>query len=354
MISIPRKFGALAAAAALSLGGAAGAAVAQGLWRAFPPEAAPARGVDNRAHFPVRRCLNMGGALEAPREGDWGYAIRRRDLQAVARAGFDTVRIQIKWSAHAAQTAPYAIDPAFFTRIDTVLTWALEARLNVILNVHHYDELFADPDRHEPRLEALWAQIAHRYQRTPPGVMFEIVNEPRDAFSGARVNAAQARVLEIIRRTNPTRTVIFAGDQWGSIEGMDNLRLPADPYVVGTVHYYGPYEFTHQGASWLPNAPPAGRGWPLPGDRQQLARDVDRMVQWRERLGAPVLMGEYGVAIEVPGPLRAAWTAETTAAFDAVGMPACHFNFASSFAIYDVASERWQAPMLAALGLRAP
>ena len=43
---------------------------------------------------------------------------------ALKAAGFDSVRIPIKWSAHAAKTAPYTIDPAFMDRVDHVVrTW---------------------------------------------------------------------------------------------------------------------------------------------------------------------------------------------------------------------------------------
>lgn len=350
MISICKRFGIACALGAIIVGSGVGVAVAQGWWQ-MNGQQSRAPQVQNQAYFPVRKCINMGGALEAPKEGEWGYTFRQRDIVAVANAGFDTVRIPIKWSAHAGTRAPYTIDPAFFARIDQVMTWALQSRLNVIINVHHYDELYTNPDVHEPRLDALWAQIAQRYQTAPANVMFEIINEPRDAFSGQRVNVAQARALSIIRQTNPTRTTILAGDAWGSIEGMDNLQLPADPFVVGTVHYYGPYEFTHQGASWLPNAPPSGRPWPKTGDLNQLRTDIGRMVNFRNRIQAPVLMGEYGVTTEVPMHLRAAWTADVTRAFDEVGMPTCYFNFAAGFGTYDLPREQWHTPLLQALGL---
>jgi endoglucanase len=351
MISMGKKLGLACALGALIVGGGVGIALAQGFWQMGGPQN-NAPQVQNRAFFPVDRCLNVGGALEAPREGDWfNYKIRQRDMQTIARAGFDTVRIPIKWSAHALPNPPYTIDPAFFARIDEVMTWALQARLNVIINVHHYDELYENPDLHEPRLDALWAQIAARYRTAPPNVMFEIINEPRDKFSGERVNVAQARALSIIRQTNPTRTAIFTGDGWGGIDGMDNLRLPNDPYVVGTVHYYSPFEFTHQGAQFVPNAPPVGRNWPLKGDKEQLKRDMDRMAAFRTRIQAPVLMGEYGTLDTIPMYQRAAWTADIRRAFQDISMPTCYFNYAAGFSLYDLEREQWKTPLLEALGL---
>jgi endoglucanase len=349
LLGLCRRYGMVCAGAALLAGLAAGAAVAQTWWSMVQPRgAAP---VTSQAYFPTRQCINMGSGLEAPREGEWGYTFRQRDLATVRAAGFDTIRIPIKWSAHAATRPPYAIDPAFRARVDQIVTWALEAGLNVIINVHHYDELYENPDVHEPRLEAIWAQLATWYRTAPPGVMFEIINEPRGAFSGQRVNDTQDRVLQIIRRTNPTRTVILTGDEWGGLPGMDNLRLPADPYVVATVHSYGPFEFTHQGAEWLPNAPPPGRTWPLPGDLQTMDQEVASVARWRRELGVPVLLGEYGVDTAVPLQLRAAWTRDMAQALNRHGIPGCYFNFAGGFGIYDTRQEAWIRPVLDGLGL---
>jgi endoglucanase len=351
-MAVSRRLATLMALGSVIVGAGVGVAVAQGWWQSQTRMAETSSRVPNQAYFPVNRCINVGGALEAPREGDWfNYRIRERDMGTIAAAGFDTVRIPIKWSAHALPNAPYTIDPAFFARIDEVMTWALQANLNVIINVHHYDELYENPDRHEPRFDALWAQIAARYRTAPPNVMFELINEPRDAFSGERVNVAQARALSIIRQTNPTRTAILAGDNWGNIDGMDNLRLPNDPYVVGTVHYYGPFEFTHQGAEFMPNPPPSGRVWPMMGDREQVARDMKRMADWREKLGAPVLMGEFGTLDNIPMVQRAAWTADIRRAFQDINMPTCYFNFAAGFSMYDLSREQWKTPLLNALAL---
>jgi endoglucanase len=353
MMSFCSRFGAACAIGAILVGSGVGVAVAQGWWQSTnQPSSAPGERVVNRAYFPVKRCINLASALEAPREGEWGYTIRERDLRAIRDVGFDTIRVPIKWSAHASQNAPYTINPAFFARIDQVMTWGLQANLTIIINVHHYDELFKDPDRHEPRLIALWSQIAARYRTAPPNVIFEIINEPQEAFTGERVNITQTRALAAIRQTNPTRTVIFAGDEWGNINGMDNLKLPNDPYLVGTVHYYQPFEFTHQGATWMDEAPPSGRLWPRRGEFDTLHEDIQRMAAFRTRLGAPVLMGEYGVDNAVPMAQRALWTRDITRAFKEIDMPTCYFNFASGFATYDLEREQWHQSLITALELK--
>src|SRR5262249_50035683 len=70
------------------------------------------------------RGINFGNALEAPKEGEWGIKLEAEYFKLIKEAGFATVRVPVKWSAHAAKDAPYAIDADFFKRIDWVLDQA--------------------------------------------------------------------------------------------------------------------------------------------------------------------------------------------------------------------------------------
>lgn len=328
-----------------------GAAIAQSMWQYSRPNNNYT--TKNIAYFPVNKCINMGGGLEAPKEGEWGYTFESQDFYTIKQRGFDSVRIPIKWSAHVSNDESAIIDSQFLNRVDQIINWGLSARLNLIINVHHYDELYENPDVHEKRLINIWRQLAEHYKNAPPNLIFEIINEPKDNFSGARVNRTQEIALANIRASNPTRTVILAGDKWGGIDGMDNLRLPNDPYVVGTVHYYGPFEFTHQGAEWMgSDAPPLGRKWRQTGDIEQLNKDITRIYKWREKLGAPVLMGEFGTDIAVPMAARAEWAADVSAGFRAAQIPTCYYSFAAGFGAYDKENRRWHMPIIEALGMR--
>ncbi|MFQ3660702.1 MAG: cellulase family glycosylhydrolase, partial [Anaerolineae bacterium] len=73
----------------------------------------------------MKRCINFGNMLEAPNEGAWGPVLEERFVKLVAASGFDTVRVPIRWSAHAEEAPPYTIDPAFFARVDEVIDWTL-------------------------------------------------------------------------------------------------------------------------------------------------------------------------------------------------------------------------------------
>src|SRR5262249_49734252 len=134
------------------------------------------------------RGINMGNALEAPREGAWGVTLKADYFKAIHEAGFDTVRLPVKWSAHAGKDDPYTLDDKFAQRIDWAIDQALDNKLNIIVNVHHYDEMGVDPDAHLPRLRAIWEQIANRCKHRPARVVFELLNEPRDKLTPEKWN----------------------------------------------------------------------------------------------------------------------------------------------------------------------
>lgn len=327
-----------------------GVAIAQTIWQQPIKQA---NSIQNKAYFPVENCINMASGLNAPHEGDWSYTFDESHFAAIKAAGFDSVRIPIRWSLHISPNPPHTIDPKFLARVDQIISFGLKYDLAVIIDVHNFDELYKDPDTYEPVLMAIWEQLSYHYAKAPPKLIFEIINEPQDKFSGARVNKAQNEALKIIRKYNPTRTTILAGDEWGAIDGMDNLKPPQDPYIVATVHYYGPFEFTHQGAEWMgKDAPPKGRNWPLKGEFDQLNKDITRMYEWREKLNIPVFMGEYGTDLAVPEHLRISWAYYTTKGFKAAKIPTCYFNFASGFGIYDTQNKKWNEPHLKAIGLK--
>lgn len=210
---------------------------------------------------PFGRGVNFGNALEAPEEGWWGLTLQESYVEAVAQAGFHTVRLPVKWSGHAAETAPYAIDPAFLTRVDEVVGWVLDRDLNVIVDFHHYDEMSSEPATHLPRWLGIWAQIAEHYQDAPDALAFELLNEPNQALGAELWNQMVAQALAIVRESNPRRWVVVGPVDWNAIGALPDLSLPEDDRLVLTVHYYDPFEFTHQGAEWVGLPPPLGRPW---------------------------------------------------------------------------------------------
>src|SRR5262249_59551306 len=113
-----------------------------------------------------------------------------------------------------------------------------------------------------PRVAARGEQIAKRYGDGAASVYFELRNEPHDKLTPEKWNAAIPKLLAAVRKTNPTRPVIVGPANWNAIRSLDTLRLPDDRNLIVTVHFYDPFQFTHQGASFVKDAAKwKGRQW---------------------------------------------------------------------------------------------
>lgn len=302
------------------------------------------------ATSPIARCMNLGNALDSPaKEGEWGYTIRRADMVRLKEAGFDSVRIPVRWSTRAGQSAPYTIAPDFLARVDEVVRWGGEIGLNVIINVHHYEELNENPDVHEPRLEAIWDQLAHHYAKAPDFVIFEVVNEPYGAMTVRRTDALNRRVLARIRQDNPDRWVILATANWGNLDGLARSNPPYDPRAILTYHDYDPFEFTHQGAFWAEPVRPMGVSWGTRADYQRLAAGLDRALAVQEKHRMPVFIGEFGVYEKVPMDQRARWIRALRTGAEERGFGWCHWEWSTTLKTYDAAREVWLPQIKSAL-----
>lgn len=322
---------------------------------AAPPSALPAGqkgSVDAMAQAErLGRGMNFGNALEAPNEGDWGVTIQEDYFDRILAAGFDSIRVPIKWSAHAATAAPYTIDETFFQRIDWVVNNAVSRNLAVVINVHHYDEIMVSPTEHSARLAAIWTQIAERYRDQPNNLFFELLNEPRDALTAGLWNGILSDALEAVRASNPARTVIIGGVSWNSIDALESLQLPAaDRNLIATVHYYDPFEFTHQGAEWVDGADAwLGTTWGTDAQRSVLENDLAQAAGWAHRQGRPVYIGEFGAYSKADMASRARYTAAVARTAEADGMPWAYWEFASGFGAFDPTTNEWRPDLINAL-----
>lgn len=300
-------------------------------------------------YFNVKRCINMGNALEAENEGDWGYKIEAGHFNVIRAAGFDTVRIPVRWDLQTTKRPPYKINPTYMQRIIQVVGEAQAAGLGVIIDVHHYRDLMHRTSGETQRYLAIWDQIATTFRLAPDNVYFELLNEPEDPMNAQQANSLYAKVVPIIRRTNPTRPLILGGPSWNAVDTLDQVKWPRDPYLVATFHDYGPYEFTHQGASWMDRPPPLGRQWGGAEDQLDLAGTYALAKAFQNSTGLPVFVGEFGVIDTVPDAQRATWLKARRKKIEAEGMSWCAWDFSGAFKTYDVERRQWLPGMKDAL-----
>ncbi len=307
--------------------------------------------------LPVGRCINMGNHLEAPTEGEWGgKLIDAADFQRIADAGFSTIRLPVRWSTRADSAPPYPIAPAFMQRVKAVVADARGAGLNVILDSHHFEQLHADPSpANIARLAGMWTQIAAAFADQPDAhLWFEIENEPHDKFDDSNLLDVLTPALAEIRKSNPTRPVIIGGESWSGINSLTTLQLPDDPHIVPTFHYYDPFDFTHQGATWVDPSPPIGRAYGNAADRQRLVDDVAKVRDYIARTGKTPFMGETGANGPIPLSERVKYQTAVRIAFDAAGIAMCSWGYTNTFPLWDQQTGAWLPGMLGAVGLAEP
>lgn len=293
--------------------------------------------------------MNFGGALDGD-GGEPGAWLQERHFDVVREAGFDTVRLPVKWSAHMGASPPYSVDAAFFDRVDWAVECGLRRDLNVVLDVHHFDELSVDTERHTARFLALWSQIATRYASVGPGLCFELFNEPHDPMTVGDWNELLVDVLAVVRISNPERTVIAGPTRWNTVDALMGLRLPDDAHLIVTVHYYSPFRFTHQGAGWLEGADEClGTTWGTDAERARVRTDLTRASAWAQRRGRPLFVGEFGVHSTVSIAARAAWTTLVRSEAERLGMSWAYWDFATDFGAFDIDRNAWRAPLKEAL-----
>lgn len=301
----------------------------------------------------LSRGINIGNTFEAPSEYDWGNPWNPDYLKMIADLGFSHVRLPIRWEVpERTKTAPpYTISPEFLERIKSVVDEALRQKLHIIINMHHHESLADDPMGQKACFLSQWQQIADYFKEYPDSLLFEILNEPqKDLSDPVRWSTFTADALAEIRKTNPDRIVLICSSTWGGINGMNALLLPNDPNLILTVHYYNPFEFTHQGADFAGLEHNTGIKW--------LDTDMARAVVWQDFMetrefakkhNIPVHVGEFGAYHKADIDSRVRWTTFLARFFEEQGYSWAYWEFSAGFGIYNPQTQTYLQPLVNAL-----
>jgi endoglucanase len=300
----------------------------------------------------LQRTVNLGNALEAPVEGEWGVYLREDYFRLIAEAGFTAVRVPINFEAHADKNAPYTIDPYFLERVDWVIRNASANKLVAILDMHNYQAMMDTPYSEQARFMALWGQIADRYRSYPNDrVYFELLNEPFGNLDNAAWNVILKQTLAVVRLSNPSRPVIIGPSFWNSFDQVANLQLPNDPYLIVTFHYYLPFHFTHQGAEWVDGSN-AWMGTNWTGTASEVAainNNFNSVQAWAKQNNRPVFVGEFGAYSKGDQASRVRWTAAVARTAEAHGFAGGYWEFCAGFGVFDPTAYQWRTDLLHAL-----
>lgn len=170
-----------------------------------------------------------------------------------------------------------------------------------------------------------WGALAAKLRHFDPEMtFFEVVNEPVFDRQEQDWFALQERIVAAIRASAPKHTIIVTGPNWGGIDGLRKLKPLPDPNLIYSFHYYDPFTFTHQGATWSGPVPPHLNGVPYPSspelvadvlartsdtaaqgwlrdygnkrwNKERLKARLDEALAWARPHGVPLYCGEFGV-----------------------------------------------------------
>jgi endoglucanase len=258
------------------------------------------------------RCLPYNAPLNAPQQGDgswddcWGNSIKDYYYADLRSSGFESIRLPVRWAEKASDIYPFTIPQSFKTRVKAVVDRAIAEGFPVILNIHHYNELYDDSgcrsdfDLQKQKFVELWRQIADEYKNySDDFLIFEILNEGRSKVTRSELNGLLKDVWPIIRGTNPNRTIMINSSNWGKYSDLPGIDIPDnDSNVILSGHYYEPQCFTHYGDCGDKNI----SSWGSDKDRDSVEAQILRTYNRLKCLYAdtetdgtiPVNIGEFG------------------------------------------------------------
>ncbi len=209
-----------------------------------------------------------------------------------------------------------------------VLPLALKYGLRVVLDLHvppggrdagAEANLFYEPAFAEHFVE-LWRHIARRFRGRYGLYGYDLLNEPchkRDPAPGCSWPELARRAAEAVRKEDPFATIVVEPNLWGGPDAFADLEpLPMDN-VVYEVHFYEPFEFTHQRVlgtrPWTEPWPNPEKGW----DRAFLEKALKPVRDFQRKHGARIYVGEFSAVCWAPGAEN--WLRDCIALFGAYG-----------------------------------
>jgi endoglucanase len=302
---------------------------------------------------------NLGNTLDAPVEGSWAPAAQEVFFDDFKSKGFEAIRIPVRWDNHTMLNSPYTIDSTFMNRVKTVVGWCLDRQFTCAINSHH-DDWLDDQNKFPsalPRFVAIWTQISETFASYPSKLLFEIYNEPH-VMSVPQLNQMNTQIYSLIRKTNPSRVVMFGSLGWYGIwwilQNPDAMVIPgggSDPNVWLQVHDYDPFCFTTPQCG-----SPMITTWGTPSDIQQVKDNFQNLLKWASSRmpHTPILLGEFGATVQQPcSNCRSVWYQTYVAALQSssqfVGWAL--WDDDGWFKVYDRANRGWDNLVLKAVGM---
>ena len=243
----------------------------------------------------MTRGINLGRCLELS-QGDTPRNIQNYYFDDIVDAGFNFVRIPVQWGWHTGTNPPYTVDSAFLDKVEQAVDWGLAHGLIIIINSHHDRWILENANftaEDQAKFEAIWSQVADRFQNKSDNLIFEIANEPID-LSISQVDQLNAAVIPLMRANNPTRIIIYSGNGRTVLSEMKAAAIPNDSYIMSTFHSYDPWSFAGEGIGT----------WGTASDIQTVVNRFNEAAAWSQQHNIPLMLGEWGTVVENQYPTQ--------------------------------------------------
>ena len=269
----------------------------------------------------------------------------------IKEAGFNSVRVNLHPLRDGGMTPEGRLAGYWLSVLDWAVERSLEEGLAVVLDFHEFTAMGRAPLELKDKFLAFWRQIGVRYSGYPETVLFELLNEPHGQLTPELWNRFLREALEVVRRSNPDRVVVIGPANWNSIHYLEKLDLPPeDRQIIATVHYYEPFQFTHQGAKWAGLEGKVGVEWRgTEEEKRKIVEDFGKAQAWAETHRRPIFLGEFGVYDKAPMDSRTRYLNFVARLAESLGWSWAYWQFDSDFILYDINSEQWVEPVLKAL-----
>lgn len=307
---------------------------------------------------------------------------RRKMFADISKAGFKTVRIPINFGAWANYQKPYKWEQTEGLKAaDLFVKWALENDLNAIVDLHHveFDGKLSKAATTE-RIVWLWQEIAARYKnRNPEKVFFELRNEPHDIKPGDWRSQAR-EIIKAVRKITPDHTLIVGFHDWNGRQALIDSEPFADPNIIYTFHYYDPFIFTHQRATWAGEglsdlayvpfparknyqiqAPSSAKGkwvetlignYEKDSNAEKMFSDLKAVQKWSKKYKVPVFMGEFGsFNLQPEMEDRCRHASVVYASLAKLNIPGAWWEWDGGFTMFDKGTDKISDCMQKALNL---
>jgi endoglucanase len=311
----------------------------------------------------------------------------KKDFEQIKSLGCDVIRLPINLHAMTGGSPDYTIDPLFFYFLDEAVNWAEELDMHIIIDNHTFDPAVSTSPLIGNILVPVWKQMASHMKNRSALVYYEILNEPH-GINEIAWNAIQKMVIDSIRSVDQFHTIVVGPANWNSYTSLAAMPAYADTNLIYTFHFYDPFIFTHQGASWaspsmvdlagvpfpynaatMPACPPSLAGTWIQNEMNAYASTgtaahvkslIDSAVNFKNKRNVRIFCGEFGVYIpNSNNDDRTAWYEIVRKYFEEKGIAWTSWDYQGGFGLFEKGTDEMfdydlNIPLINALGLTAP